>query len=359
MNMSKVYNFSSGPAMLPAEVLAKAQAELINYNGTGMSVMEMSHRSGAYKAIIEAADADFRKVMGIGDDYEVLFLQGGASLQFAMLPANLTVKGKAQFINSGYWTKKAIKEAKLYTNVDIIASTEDVNFAYVPDFSDAKFDGDYVYMTSNNTIYGTEFFSFPKTGDVPLVADMSSDIMSRPLNINDFGVIFAGAQKNIGPSGLTVVIMRKDLIKEPATALPTMMKYTTHAENGSMFNTPPTYGIYMAGLVFKWVLELGGLEAIEKINIEKAKTLYDFIDNSSFYKAPVREDSRSRMNVVFATPNADLDKAFASQAAKAGLTSLAGHRAVGGLRASIYNAMPIEGVNALIDFMKEFELANK
>lgn len=357
--MNRVYNFSSGPAQLPYDVLVKAQAEMLNYNNTGMSVMEMSHRSAAYKEIIESAEKNLRTLYNISDDYAVLFLQGGASLQFTMVPMNLKKTGSADFIDSGYWSQKAIKEAKKYINVNTVCSTKDENYNSLPKFDGIDFKGDYVYMTSNNTIYGTEFKNYPKTKDIPLVADMSSDILSRKIDVNDFGIIFAGAQKNIGPSGLCVAIVRKDLIGNAAKNTPIMLDYKTHSESGSMYNTPPTYGIYVAGLVFEWMLSNGGVEAFEKINAEKAALIYDFIDNSDFYKNTIPAADRSLMNIVFKTGNEDLDKKFAKDAAAKGLVSLGGHRAVGGLRASIYNAMPIEGVKALVEFMKEFELANK
>ncbi len=357
--MNRVYNFSSGPAQLPLDVLVKAQAELVDFNSTGMSVMEMSHRSAAYKEVIDNAEKNLRKLYNISDDYAVLFLQGGASLQFSMVPMNLKKSGSADFIDSGYWSQKAIKEAKKYLDVNVVCSTKDENFNSLPKFDGIDFKGDYVYMTSNNTIYGTEFKSYPKTGDIPLVADMSSDILSRKLDVNDFGIIFAGAQKNIGPSGLCVTIIRKDLIGNAPENIPIMLDYKTHADNGSMYNTPPTYGIYVAGLVFEWMLAQGGVEAFEKINAEKAALVYDLIDNSDFYSNTIPAADRSLMNIVFKTANEDLDKKFAKDAAAKGLISLGGHRAVGGLRASIYNAMPIEGVKALVEFMKEFELANK
>lgn len=357
--MNRVYNFSSGPAQLPLDVLVKAQAELVDFNSTGMSVMEMSHRSAAYKEVIDNAEKNLRKLYNISDDYAVLFLQGGASLQFSMVPMNLKKSGSADFIDSGYWSQKAIKEAKKYLDVNVVCSTKEENFNSLPKFDGIDFKGDYVYMTSNNTIYGTEFKSYPKTGNIPLVADMSSDILSRKLDVNDFGIIFAGAQKNIGPSGLCVTIIRKDLIGNAPENIPIMLDYKTHADNGSMYNTPPTYGIYVAGLVFEWMLAQGGVEAFEKINAEKAALVYDFIDNSDFYSNTIPAADRSLMNIVFKTANEDLDKKFAKDAAAKGLISLGGHRAVGGLRASIYNAMPIEGVKALVEFMKEFELANK
>lgn len=357
--MKRVYNFSSGPAQLPLEVLQKAQEELLDFNNTGMSVMEMSHRSAAYKEVIDTAEKNLRALYNIGDNYSVLFLQGGASLQFAMIPMNLKKTGSADFIDSGYWSAKAIKEAKKFIDVRVVCSTKDENYNSLPKFEGIDFQGDYVYMTSNNTIYGTEFKKYPKTGNIPLVADMSSDILSRKLDVNDFGMIFAGAQKNIGPSGLCIAIVRKDLIGNADEKTPIMLDFNTHAENGSMYNTPPTYGIYIAGLVFDWMLKKGGVEAFEAVNKEKAALIYDFIDNSSFYSNTIPSEDRSLMNIVFKTADADLDKKFAKDAAAQGLISLGGHRAVGGLRASIYNAMPIEGVRALVDFMKKFELENK
>ncbi len=357
--MNRVYNFSSGPAQLPLEVLEKAQKELIDYEGTGMSVMEMSHRSATYKGIIEKTEADLRKLYGISDEYEVLFLQGGATLQFSMIPMNFNKTGTADFIDSGYWSQKAIKEAKKYINPRVVCSTKDENFNSLPSFEGIDFQGDYVYMTSNNTIYGTEFKSYPETGNIPLIADMSSDILSRRVDVDKFGMIFAGAQKNIGPSGLCVAIVKKSLIGNAPESTPIMLDYKTHSENGSMYNTPPTYGIYIAGLVFDWMLSKGGIETFEKINAEKAGLVYDMIDNSSFYSNTIPAADRSLMNLVFKTPNEDLDKKFAKEAAAAGLISLGGHRAVGGLRASLYNAMPIEGAKALVDFMKKFETENK
>ena len=321
--------------------------------------MEMSHRYATYKSIIEKTEADLRKLYGISDEYAVLFLQGGATLQFSMIPMNLNKTGTADFIDSGYWSQKAIKEAKKYITPRVVCSTQDENFNSLPSFEGIEFQGDYVYMTSNNTIYGTEFKSYPETGDIPLIADMSSDILSRRVDVNKFGMIFAGAQKNIGPSGLCVVIMKKSLIGNAPESAPIMLDYKTHSENGSMYNTPPTYGIYVAGLVFDWMLSKGGIETFEKLNAEKAGLVYDMIDNSSFYSNTIPTADRSLMNLVFKTPNEDLDKKFAKEAAAAGLISLGGHRAVGGLRASLYNAMPVEGAKALVDFMKKFETENK
>ncbi|MDW7692334.1 3-phosphoserine/phosphohydroxythreonine transaminase [Flammeovirgaceae bacterium SG7u.111] len=359
--MARVYNFSAGPAALPQEVLEKAQKELVDYQGTGMSVMEMSHRSKAYMEIIGAAQANLRKLMNISDDYEVLFLQGGASMQFAMVPLNLfSEKKKADIINTGAWSKKAIAEAKRYGNINVVASSDDKNFSYIPKLSADMFDpeADYVHITTNNTIYGTLFPSLPDVGDVPLVADMSSNILSQVYDVNKFGVIYAGAQKNIGPAGLCIAIVRKDLIGSALDFTPTMLNYKTHADGGSMFNTPPTYGIYMAGLVFEWLLEKGGVAAMEKINKEKAAILYDFLDESKLFKATVTPSDRSIMNVPFVTGSDELDKAFIDGATAKGLTTLKGHRTVGGMRASIYNSMPTEGVVALVDFMKGFETKN-
>ncbi len=357
--MKRVYNFSSGPAQLPLEVLEKAQAEFLDYNSTGMSVMEMSHRSAPYKEIIGNAEANLRKLFNISDNYDVLFLQGGATLQFSMVPMNLKKTGTADFIDSGYWSAKAIKEAKKFITPRVVCSTKEENYNSLPVYEGIEFQGDYVYMTSNNTIYGTEFKAYPKTGDIPLVADMSSDILSRKVNVDDFGIIFAGAQKNIGPSGLCIAIVRKDLIGNAPETTPIMLDYKTHSENGSMYNTPPTYGIYIANLVFENMLAKGGIEAYEEMNKAKAELLYNQIDESKIFFNTIPAADRSLMNVVFKTGNEDLDKKFAKEAAAQGLMTLAGHRAVGGLRASIYNAMPIEGVQALVDFMKKFEMENK
>mgnify|MGYP001159219293 FL=1 len=356
--MERVYNFSAGPSTLPEEVLKTAASELVNYQDAGMSVMEMSHRSAAYSKIIEEAKQDFIDLLSIPDNYEVLFLQGGASLQFAMIPLNIGTKNKkAQFINTGAWSKKAISEAKKFIDVEVLASSEDDTFSYIPDLSKIDIDpnSDYFYITSNNTIYGTEFTSLPDTKGVPVVADMSSNILSKPINVSEYGIIFAGAQKNMGPAGMTVVIIRKDLIGEVPETVPTMLKYSTHAENDSMFNTPPTYSIYVAGLVFKWLKENGGLEAIEKINTEKADLLYDYLDSTDFYVAPVDKASRSKMNVTFICKDDALNADFIKEAAAQGMVNLKGHRSVGGMRASIYNAMPVEGVQKLVDFMKAFE----
>lgn len=354
--MERVYNFSAGPAVLPEEVLKQAASEMTNYKASGMSVMEMSHRSAVFDAIIKEAEADLRDLLAIPDNYAVLFLQGGASLQFAMAPINLAVQHKkAAFINTGAWSKKAITEAKRMVKVDVLASSEDKNFTYIPEIPEIAQDLDYLHLTSNNTIFGTRFTDFPDSGNVPLVVDMSSDILSRPLNISNFGLIFAGAQKNMGPAGLTTVILRKDLIGKHSEDTPIMLRYATHAEKDSMFNTPPCYAIYITGLVFKWLKKQGGLKAMQARNEEKAALLYDFLDNSRLFSNPVNKKDRSLMNVTFVTGNPDLDKAFISQAAENGLVNLKGHRSVGGMRASIYNAMPVEGVKKLISFMKEFE----
>lgn len=359
--MERVYNFSAGPAMLPEAVLEEAARELVNYKGTGMSVMEMSHRSSSYDQIHQDTQDLLRELMNIPDHYEILFLQGGASTQFAMVPLNLmTQHGKADYILTGNWAKKAYDEAVRYGDVAIAASSKDANFTYIPNMAEVTFrdEIDYVHICSNNTIYGTRFRpdNLPQTGDVPLVADMSSNILSEVYDVNDFGLIYAGAQKNMGPAGLTVVIIDKALIQEPQPSTPTMLTYKTHADKNSLYNTPPTYTIYMTKLVLEWLKDLGGIEAMAKINQEKADLLYDFIDQSDFYRSAVTaKDDRSLMNIPFLTPNGDLDAQFVKEAAINGLHTLKGHRNVGGLRASIYNAMPIEGVQALVNFMDTFE----
>ena len=357
--MQRVYNFSAGPSMLPESVLEQAASEMLNYNGSGMSVMEMSHRSPVYQAIIDAAEADLRQLMNIPDNYKVLFLQGGATQQFAAVPLNLMNKnGKADYIVSGQFSKKAADEAAKFGEVNVIASSKDRNFAYIPKVESFSPDADYVHICYNNTIFGTCFDYIPDTGDIPLVADMSSGILSRPVDVSKFGLIYAGAQKNMGPSGLTVVIVREDLLGNPRENIPVMLNYTVQAENGSMYNTPPCYSIYVAGLVFKWLLATGGLEEREKINIKKANLLYDFLDNSKLFKATADKEVRSLMNVCFVTGDADKDKAFVSAASKAGFVNLKGHRVVGGMRASIYNAMPVEGVEKLVKFMADYEKEN-
>ncbi len=358
--MDRVFNFSAGPAALPLEVLQQAQAELVNWHGSGMSVMEMSHRGKEYMSIQADAEADLRELMGIPSNYKVLFLQGGASLQFAMVPMNL-LRGKASadYLNTGEWSKKAIKEAKKYGAVNVIASSEDKNFSYAPAQSAWKLDPNaaYVHITQNETIGGVEIFDNVDTGSVPLVSDMSSNILSRPMDVSKFGLIYAGAQKNIGPAGLTIVIVREDLLGQTVAGTPTMMDYQIQAENDSMYNTPPTYAIYIAGLVFKMLKAKGGLAAMEKLNRAKAKIIYDVLDASSFYGSPVARENRSLMNIPFTLKDAALDDEFLKGAKERGMIQLKGHRSVGGMRASIYNAMPIEGVQALADYMKEFEKA--
>ncbi len=360
--MNRVFNFSAGPSMLPVPVLEKAASELVCYGESGMSVMEMSHRSPDYEAIIKKAEADLRSLLHIPDNYKVLFLQGGASTQFAAVPLNLIGRtGKADYIVSGQFSGKAFKEAqKLGFDVRCVATTKEDNFDHVPTVTRDMIrpDASYVHMCFNNTIYGTKFGYIPDTGDVPLVADMSSCILSEPVDVSRFGVIYAGAQKNMAPAGVTVVIVREDLLNYADPKMPTMLEWKTMAENGSMYNTPPCYTIYMLGLVADWLLSIGGLEEMQKRNQKKAALLYDYLDNQDYYLAPVKPDSRSMMNVTFVTGNADLDKKFATEAATAGLKNLKGHRSVGGMRASIYNAMPYEGVEALVAFMKKFAAEN-
>ncbi len=357
--MQRIYNFSAGPSMLPESVLEQAANEMLNYQDSGMSVMEMSHRSPVYQAIIDTAEADLRKLMNIPDNYKVLFLQGGATQQFAAVPLNLMNKnGKADYIVSGQFSKKAAEEAAKFGEVNIIASSKDRNFAYIPKVESFSPDADYVHICYNNTIFGTCYDYIPETGDIPLVADMSSGILSRPVDVSKFGLIYAGAQKNMGPSGLTVVIVREDLLGNARENIPVMLNYTVQAENGSMYNTPPCYSIYVAGLVFKWLLATGGLEEREKINVKKANILYDYLDSSKLFKATADKEVRSLMNVCFVTGDADKDKAFVSAASKAGFVNLKGHRVVGGMRASIYNAMPVEGVEKLVQFMADYEKEN-
>ena len=359
--MARVFNFSAGPAMLPEEVLQEAASEMLDYQGSGMSVMEMSHRSKTYQAIIDAAEADLRDLMNIPENYKVLFLQGGASQQFAMIPMNLMKKGVADFIITGQWAKKAYQEAQLYGKANAVASSADKTFSYIPDCSDLPIseDADYVYICENNTIYGTKFWNLPNTKGKLLVSDVSSCFLSEPVDVTKYGVIYGGVQKNIGPAGVVIVIIREDLISEdvlPGT--PTMLRYKTHADNGSMYNTPPAYGIYICGKVFKWLKKQGGLEAMKAHNEKKAKILYDFLDQSQLFKGTVEKKDRSLMNVPFVTGDKDLDAKFVKEAESAGLVNLKGHRTVGGMRASIYNAMPIEGVEALVSFMKKFEEEN-
>lgn len=360
--MNRVYNFSAGPSMMPVPVLERAAAEMLCYGESGMSVMEMSHRSPVYEEIIAAAEKNLRELMNIPDNYKVLFLQGGASTQFAAVPLNLIGRtGKADYVVSGQFSGKAFKEAqKLGLDVKCIATTKDDNFDHIPDLTKdmVRPDAAYVHICFNNTIYGTKYGYIPDTGDIPLVADMSSCIISEPVDVTKFGVIYAGAQKNMGPAGVTVVIVREDLLEYGKADMPSMLDWKLMAENGSMYNTPPCYSIYIAKLVYDWVLELGGLEAMKARNEKKAAILYDYLDAQNYYIAPVKAGSRSMMNVTFVTGNTDLDKKFASDAAKAGLVNLKGHRSVGGMRASIYNAMPIEGVEKLIEFMKKFAEEN-
>ena len=353
-----IYNFSAGPAVLPKEVLQQAQAELVDWHGSGMSVMEMSHRGKEYMGIQAQAEADLRELLAIPANYKVLFLQGGASQQFAMVPLNL-LRGKksADYLNTGAWSKKAISEGRQFCDVNVVASGEDRNFSYIPAFDSwqCKQDAAYLHYTPNETIGGVEFNWVPDTGEVPLVADMSSNILSRPVEVAKYGLIYAGAQKNIGPAGLAIVIVREDLLGETLPGTPTMLDYKTHADNDSMYNTPPTYGIYMAGLVFQWLKKNGGLAAMEQVNIAKAGLLYGAIDGSNgFYNCPTATSDRSRMNVPFTLKDASLDGEFLKQAGEHGLLQLKGHRSVGGMRASIYNAMPAEGVQALVDFMTQF-----
>lgn len=359
--MNRYYNFSAGPAVLPLDVLKKAQEELVDWHGSGMSVMEMSHRGKEYMSIHESAEKNLRGLMNIPRSYKVLFLQGGASTQFAMVPLNLfSTAKKADYVNTGAWSKKAIAEAKRYGSIKVIASSDDKNFSYIPEITPGLIspDADYVHITTNNTIYGTCYPSLPDTGTKPLVADMSSNILSQEYDVSKFGLIYAGAQKNIAPAGLTIVIIREDLIGKALDFTPTMLNYKTHADENSLYNTPPCYAIYIAGLVFEWLLAKGGIKEIERINRAKASILYDFLDHSSLFKATVGPRSRSIMNVPFVTGNEELDGKFISEAGKRGLKTLKGHRSVGGMRASIYNAMPTEGVQTLVDFMKEFEQAN-
>ena len=359
--MSRVYNFSAGPACLPEEVLRQCADEMLEYGASGMSVMEMSHRSKDFEAILDTAEADLRELVGIPDNYKVLFLQGGGNTQFAMVPMNLMKNRVADYIITGQWAKKAAAEAELFGKVNRIASSADKTFSYIPDCSDLPVspDADYVYICQNNTIYGTVFKTLPNTKGKDLVSDVSSMLLSEPMDVTKYGVVWGGVQKNVGPAGVTIVIIRDDLIREdvlPGT--PTMLRYKTHADNKSLYNTPPCWNIYVCGLVFKWLKAKGGLSAMKAINENKAKILYDYLDQSAMFKGTVNPADRSLMNVPFVTGNEDLDKKFIAEATKAGFKNLKGHRTVGGMRASIYNAMPTEGVQALVDFMAEFEKAN-
>ena len=356
--MSRVYNFSAGPAVLPEEVLKEAAEEMLDYRGCGMSVMEMSHRSKMFEEIIQTAEADLRDLMGIPDHYKVLFMQGGASLQFAMVPMNLMKNKVADYIITGQWAKKAWNEAKLFGTANAVASSADKTFSYIPDCSDLPIseDADYVYICENNTIYGTKFKTLPNTKGKPLVADVSSCFLSEPVDVEKYAMLYGGAQKNVGPAGVVIAVIREDMITEdvlPGT--PTMLRYKTHADAGSLYNTPPAYGIYICGKVFKWIKNRGGLSAMKEYNEKKAKLLYDFLDQSKLFTGTVEKKDRSLMNVPFVTGDADLDALFVKEAKAAGLENLKGHRTVGGMRASIYNAMPMAGVEKLVTFMEDFE----
>ncbi len=359
--MNRVYNFSAGPAVLPEEVLMEAQEEMMDYRGCGMSVMEMSHRSSMFQEIIDTAEADLRELMGIPGNYKVLFMQGGAALHFATIPMNLMVNGVADYIVTGSWAKKAYNEAQKYGQANKVASSEDETFSYIPDCSDLPIseNADYVYICENNTIYGTTYHTLPNTKGKVLVSDMSSCFISRPVDVEKYGLIMAGAQKNVGPAGVQIIIVREDLLRDDLPAyVPTMLNLKVQADNGSMYNTPPCWGIYICGKAFRWVLQLGGLEAMAKRNEEKAAILYDYLDSSSMFKGTVRKEDRSLMNVTFVIGDADLEAKFISEAKAAGMENLKGHRTVGGMRASIYNAMPKEGVETLVEFMKDFERSN-
>ena len=360
--MSRVYNFAAGPAVLPEEVLKEAADEMLDYNGTGMSVMEMSHRSKDFEVIIQDAERNLRELMNIPDNYKVLFLQGGASMQFAMVPMNLMKNRVADYIITGQWAKKAATEAEKFGKVNVLATSADKTFSYIPDMSKIKVsnDADYVYICHNNTIYGTTYHTLPDTKEKILVADMSSDILSQPIDVTQYGLIFAGVQKNIGPAGTVIVIIREDLITDDVlNGTPTMLKYKIHSDNNSLYNTPPAYGIYICGKVFKHLKKLGGLEVMKVRNEEKAKILYDYLDSSKLFNGTVVKEDRSLMNVPFITGNKELDDKFIKEAKKVGIENIRGHRTVGGMRASIYNAMPIEGVKYLVEFMKKFEEENK
>ena len=359
--MARVYNFSAGPAVLPEQVLREAASEMMDYRGTGMSVMEMSHRSSAFQEIIDTAEADLRRLMGIPESYQVLFLQGGASQQFAMIPMNFMKTGTADYILTGQWAKKAWQEANLYGRGEVVASSADKTFSYIPDCSDLPVhpDASYVYICENNTIYGTKFHTLPNTKGKDLIADVSSCFLSEPVDVTKYAMLYGGAQKNVGPAGVVIAVIRKDLIGEPYVAnTPTMLRYKTHADSGSLYNTPPAYGIYICGKVFRWLLEQGGLWEMGRRNREKAAVLYDYLDASRMFRGTVRKQDRSYMNVPFVTDSEELNKKFLAQAAEAGLVSLKGHRSVGGMRASLYNAMPLDGVKALVRFMEKFEKEN-
>lgn len=358
--MEKVYNFSAGPAMIPHEVLKKAQAEMLNYNNSGMSVMELSHRGKDFTNILNKAEELLRELMQIPDNYKVLFVQGGASAQFAMIPMNFSKNKKADYIDTGIWSKKAIAEAEKTMQVSVLLSGKSNNYTTIPDISNLKIDSeaDFLHITTNNTIAGTQYHQLPKSNEVPIIADMSSDILSKHYQVSDFGMIYAGAQKNIGPSGFAVSIIREDLLERCSESIPNIFNYKKIADNGSMYNTPPTYGIYICKLVLEWLKEQGGVPAISERNDQKAALLYDFLDNSQLFRSPVSVESRSKMNIPFTTDSDEMDSLFIQEASAQGLMQLKGHRTVGGMRASIYNAMPIEGVEALLSFMKKFERNN-
>ena len=359
--MSRVYNFSAGPAVLPEEVLSRAAAEMLDYHGCGMSVMEMSHRSPVFQGILDEAEADLRQLMGVPDDYAVLFLQGGDSLLFSTVFMNLAKNCKADYVVSGNWSKKAFEQAQILGDPKLLASSEDGNFSYVPDVSslDVRDDASFVYICQNETIYGTTYHTLPETGDIPLVTDVSSMFLSEPMDVSKFGLIYGGVQKNIGPAGVTIVIVRDDLVREEVLPFtPTIMRYTTQAKAKSLSNTPPAYGIYICGLVFKWLKEMGGLSAMAERNKEKAAILYDYLDQSKLFRGTARKEDRSLMNVPFVTGSDELDALFVAEAKSHGIESIKGHRSVGGMRASIYNAMPKAGVEALVAFMAEFEKNN-
>jgi len=359
--MKRIYNFSAGPAVLPESVLRQAAAEMLDYQGHGLSVMEMSHRSKVYQSIIDAAEADLRKLLNVPANYKILFLQGGGTTQFAMVPMNLMKNRVGDYIITGHWAQKAYDEALLFGKANIIASSKDDKFSYIPDLDNLNVspDADYVFMCDNNTIFGTKYKKYPDVKGKILVNDASSSFLSEPMDVTKFGLIFAGAQKNVGPAGVTIVIIRDDLLEiPPLPGTPTLLQYKVHADNGSMYNTPPAYGVYICGLVFKWLLDNGGLDAMQAYNEKKAALIYDYLDASKLFKGTVRHDSRSLMNVCFRTPDAALDDLFMAEAKKQGFDNLKGHRSVGGMRASIYNAMPIEGVAALVEFMKKFEQAH-
>lgn len=359
--MKRVYNFSAGPGVLPEEVLRDAASEMLDYQNNGMSVMEMSHRSVMFQKILDDAQNDLRALMNIPNNYKILFLQGGASTQFSMIPMNLLKHGVADYIVTGAWAKKAAVEAKKFGKINIVASSEDKNFSYIPDVSDLDLseNADYLHMCDNNTIYGTKFKKLPNAKGKVLVTDISSSILSEEIDVSKFGLLYAGAQKNVGPAGTTIVIIREDLVrKDLPENMPLMMRYDIHVEKGSMYNTPPTYGIYLCGKVFKWLLNLGGVKAIQKINEEKASLLYDYLDQSMLFVGNVEKDSRSLMNISFKTNNPELDAKFIAQAKENNIVNIKGHRSTGGMRASMYNAMPIAGVKALVDFMEKFEKEN-